>query len=149
MPDPRAYGEAMVPLAPTSTLFEALPPDFWGAVVPNYIAAAGGLAGTVLAILSLIYANGSKADASEALNSANSAREEASDTRAAAAAGLEIVSQTDGAGMTDGEPSRAVRTRSPEDQATLDDVIDYLQGGQSDPTDRARWLAWRSRARKR
>lgn len=167
--------EPMVLLTPTPVL-DAASIDIWGTVVPNYIAAAGGLAGTVLAILSLIYANGSKADASEALSSANSAREEASDTRAAAAAGLEIVSQPPviqtGAGAalptpspsadvgevgdrpltredpptTGGVPTFVVRGRSPEDQAALDDVLDYLQGGDSDPHGRRnRWRTWKSR----
>lgn len=38
--------------------------DFWGVVVPNYIGAVGGLAATVLAIVSLVLANRArKADA--------------------------------------------------------------------------------------
>ncbi|WP_322412066.1 hypothetical protein [Microbacterium invictum] len=29
--------------------------DFWGAVVPNYVAAVGGLSATVLAVVSLVW----------------------------------------------------------------------------------------------
>ena len=60
---------------------QGMPTDLWGVVVPNWIAALGGFAATVLAIVSLVLAQTSRREARAARASAEEAQVAGSVTR--------------------------------------------------------------------
>ncbi|WP_127482845.1 hypothetical protein [Microbacterium oxydans] len=101
--------------------------DFWGVVIPNWIAATGGLLGTLLAVVSLIVALRARGTADRAVANDAETREAvaivakpATPVPGTASATLPPLSaQTEG----NATPPPA---RSPEDQATLERILGTL-----------------------
>jgi len=96
--------------------------DFWGVVVPNWIAATGGLLGSALAVVSLIVALRARGAAETAV--ANDA-----ETREAVAIVAKPPAVTGTGSVTlppltaQGQGAVTPPARDPEDQATLDRIL--------------------------
>lgn len=98
--------------------------DFWGVVVPNWIAASGGLIGTLLAVVSLLVALRARGTADRAVANDAETREAVAIvakppvavTGSASSTLPPLTSQAEG--TTTPPP-----TRSAEDQATLDRIL--------------------------
>lgn len=66
------------------------PTDFWGIVFPNYLAAAGAVLGTVVAVLALIVSVRTRATTAEVKAEADNTRDVLADTIDAAASDQEF-----------------------------------------------------------